>query len=140
MKRFLNEFWGRIANKKNYLEELKKGARSSTNFGGCKRRWNKITNSIRRRQKNAEDFKQYYDNGEGKKLTCRSKFNVRKIDIVAFGIVGILFVLFNAMYWVTSLGLFKFEPSYISEKSTKYSCINSTDTNNSTYNNCTSAD
>ena len=89
-----------------YIDELKKGARPSTNFGGCKRRLSKITNSFRRRRMSAEDFRGYHENSQGKKIACRHTFNVRKIDIVAFGIVGVLFVLFNVMYWVTFLGAF----------------------------------
>ena len=31
-------------------------------------------------------------------------FDVRKIDIIAFAVVCLLFILFNVIYWVTFLG------------------------------------
>ena len=89
-----------------YMDELKKGSGSSKNFEGCKVRLSKLTNSFRRRQMNAKDFEEYYESSQGRKFVCRHKFDVRKIDIVAFGIVGVLFVIFNVMYWVTFLGAF----------------------------------
>ena len=47
---------------------------------------------------NHEVFKEYKENGTGKNVACRVTFNARKIDILAFGIVSILFVIFNVVY------------------------------------------
>ena len=32
------------------------------------------------------------------------EFDVRKIDIIAFGVVSVLFLIFNVSYWITFLG------------------------------------
>ena len=87
---------------------------------------------------NPDDFKVYYENGNAKKPNSRTTYNVRKIDIVAFGIVGVLFVIFNILYWATFLGFL--EPSKIIEKSTSPHWNNSGDHENSTESNCTSFD
>ena len=121
-----------------YIEQMQKEGRERTNFEGCKLRLNKITNSIRRKRMNPDDFKVYYENGNAKKPNSGTTYNVRKIDIVAFGIVGVLFVIFNILYWATFLGFL--EPSKIIEKSTSSHCKNSGDQRNSTDSNSTLID
>ena len=32
------------------------------------------------------------------------EFDVRKIDVIAFGVVSVLFLIFNVSYWITFLG------------------------------------
>ena len=33
------------------------------------------------------------------------EFDVRKIDVIAFGVVSVLFLIFNVSYWITFLGI-----------------------------------
>ena len=33
------------------------------------------------------------------------EFDVRKIDVIAFGVVSVLFLIFNVSYWITFLGV-----------------------------------
>ena len=37
-------------------------------------------------------------------MMIRKEFNVRKIDVIAFGVVSVLFFIFNVSYWITFLG------------------------------------
>ena len=37
-------------------------------------------------------------------MMIRKEFNVRKIDVIAFGVVSVLFLIFNVSYWITFLG------------------------------------
>ena len=80
------------------MKELKKDAELLRNLDGCKIRMNKLQNSNRRGKMNAENFKEYKEKSTGNSMACRATFNARKIDILAFGIVSILFVIFNVVY------------------------------------------
>ena len=81
-----------------HTKELRKDAELLRNLDGYKIRINKLKNSNRNWKMNHEDFKEYKENGTGKNVACRVTFNARKIDILAFGIVSILFVIFNVVY------------------------------------------
>ena len=81
-----------------HMKELGKDAELLKNLDGCRIRINKLRNSNRTQKMNTEDFKEYKENGTRKNVTCRASFNARKIDILAFGIVSILFVIFNVVY------------------------------------------
>ena len=37
-------------------------------------------------------------------LRIPKEFDVRKIDVIAFGVVSVLFLIFNVSYWITFLG------------------------------------
>ena len=110
-----------------YNEERQRTARPTMNFEGCKLRLNKPPNplDIIGIRMNPEDFKIHCEEGEAKTVACRSMFNVRKIDIAAFGIVGVLFVIFNVIYWITFLGVLG--PSNYSEAPISTQCNNSTE-------------
>ena len=38
-------------------------------------------------------------------MMIHKEFDVRKIDVVAFGVVSVLFLIFNVSYWITFLGI-----------------------------------
>ena len=80
------------------MKELGKESELLMNLDGCKLRLNKQNNICRKRRMSTEDFKDYKENVIGENVACRATFDARKIDILAFGIVSILFVIFNVVY------------------------------------------
>ena len=111
----------------HYNEEFQKTSKPNMNFEGCKLRLNKLPNplDIKTMRMSPEDCKIQYEDGNTKKTSRRFMFNVRKIDIAAFGIVGILFVIFNIVYWITFLEVLG--TSNYSETPINAQCNNSTE-------------
>ena len=80
------------------MKEHGKDSELLRNLDGYKLRLNKQQNCNRKRKMKTESFKEYKEHVMGKKVACSAAFNARKIDILAFGIVSILFVIFNVVY------------------------------------------
>ena len=96
-----------IREESKYFDDVQEDASPMTSLKSTKFGLDIVTKNIGRNRRKNKNCKANFGKYTAKNDACHLKFNVQKIDAVAFGIVSVLFILFNVIYWATFIDIFE---------------------------------